>query len=121
MAKRDYYDVLGIAKGATPDEIKKAYRHKAKELHPDRNADKPDAEAQFKKGQRFSSGGECTSCHEMEQAKARVRHEPFRKGDCDSCHKPHGMVGALRLIETERITVMSSSMSFNRSAHAYPR
>lgn len=48
MTKRDYYDVLGIAKGATPEEIKKAYRKKAKELHPDRNADNPEAESQFK-------------------------------------------------------------------------
>ena len=48
MSKKDYYDVLGITRGASADEIKKAFRKKAKELHPDRNADNPNAEAQFK-------------------------------------------------------------------------
>jgi len=48
MAKRDYYEILGIAKGASAEEIKKGYRVKAKELHPDRNTGKPEAEGQFK-------------------------------------------------------------------------
>ena len=48
MAKRDYYDILGASKGASAEELKKAYRTKAKELHPDRNSDNPNAEALFK-------------------------------------------------------------------------
>ena len=48
MPKRDYYEVLGLSKGASADEIKKGYRSKAKELHPDRNTSDPSAESKFK-------------------------------------------------------------------------
>ena len=48
MTKRDYYEILGVSRTATEDEVKKSYRKLAFQYHPDRNPNNPEAEEKFK-------------------------------------------------------------------------
>ena len=76
MAKRDYYEVLGVSKSATQDEIKKSYRKLAMQFHPDKNPDKS-AEDRFKEA---SEAYEVLSDAEKRQKYDRFGHEGLRPG-----------------------------------------
>ena len=69
MAKRDYYEALGVDKSASADEIKRAYRRMAMKYHPDKNPDDKEAEAKFK---------ECAEAYEvLSDTEKRQRYDQF--------------------------------------------
>ena len=77
MAKRDFYEVLGVSKGASQDEIKKAYRKKAVQFHPDKNPDDKTAEDKFKEvGEAF----EILSDDQKRAAYDQMGHAAFQGG-----------------------------------------
>lgn len=77
MAKRDYYDVLGVSRSASADEIKKAFRTKAKALHPDRNQDCKQSEAEFKE---VNEAYDCLKDAQRKAAYDRFGHAAFENG-----------------------------------------
>ncbi len=75
--KRDYYEVLGVGKGVTPEELKKAYRKFALQYHPDRNTNDPEAEEKFKEA---TEAYEVLSDPKKREAYDRFGHQGVQGG-----------------------------------------
>tara|TARA_Y100001936_G_scaffold19525_1_gene16545 strand:- start:97 stop:1230 length:1134 start_codon:yes stop_codon:yes gene_type:complete len=77
MADKDFYDILGVSKNATSDEIKKSYRKLALKYHPDRNRDDKTAEKKFKE---ISAAYEILKDPQKKSAYDQFGHDAFRQG-----------------------------------------
>lgn len=77
MSKKDFYQILGVAKSASDDEIKKAYRKLAMKHHPDRNPGNTESEAKFKE---INQAYEVLSNAEKRTAYDRFGHQAFEQG-----------------------------------------
>ena len=77
MAKKDFYEILGVSKDATADQIKSAYRKLALKYHPDRNPDNKEAEEKFKEA---AEAYEILSDSDKRKRYDQMGHSAFESG-----------------------------------------
>jgi molecular chaperone DnaJ len=89
MAKRDYYEILGVAKNASEDDIKKAYRKLAIKYHPDKNPDDKKAEEKFK---------EAAEAYEiLSNSEKRQRYNQYGHAGVGGASAGHGGPGGMNM------------------------
>jgi molecular chaperone DnaJ len=90
MSKRDYYEILGVTKNSSDDEIKKSYRKLAMQYHPDRNPENKEAEAKFKEA---TEAYEVLKDAQKKAAYDQFGHQAFGQGGGHSGGQGHGFEG----------------------------
>ncbi len=99
MDKRDYYDVLGVGKGADDQEVRKAYRKLAMQYHPDRNPDDPSAEDKFKEA---TEAYEVLKDEKKRQAYDQFGHAGVSGQGFGGAQGPFGQAGGIDMEEALR-------------------
>jgi molecular chaperone DnaJ len=92
MAKQDYYDILGVSRGASAEEMKKAYRKLAMQYHPDRNPNNPTAEHKFKE---LNEAYDVLKDEQKRSAYDRFGHAAFENGGGGPAGGGFGFEGGL--------------------------
>jgi len=97
MAKGDYYEILGVKKDASQDELKKAFRHLARKYHPDLNKGSKEAEEKFKE---INEAYQVLSDPQKKSQYDQVGHAAFKPGDFTGQKLPAMMIfsGILDLV-----------------------